>query len=202
MDLLELYELRNVVKHVPHLIVDPYCIDYDRREQDHDILLQLCIKYGVKTLEILSRNERQNFELGNFELGKFAQSFGESTNNLFVHSIRCVMFNVPDDRCLVLYKVVLKYSSPRHIQIRCNSVLSFNFLSQKLYRIVFNEICTSNLHVRSITPRPPGKLGFNKIIDRNRNIFEKKQEATTILLGISQFRKLPTALTLLKLSKL
>lgn len=192
MNIFELYELRNVVTEVPHLIVNLNQL-YSGTKQ-LIILVNLCVKYRVRILESENFQVRSDFKIEFFQLECDTERipFASDLRKIILHPYVRGFWNF-----------MLRHTAACDAEI---FVLQNNFkdsisLASGCMESLYEKWIRSNYYIRNISFFDvEGKINLEekydveRILERNRNIFRKKRETTIILSGISRFRKLPKSL--------
>jgi hypothetical protein len=193
MDVDVLYKLKDNVQTVPHLILDLYYVDYSREEIDYNIIIALCIKYQIKTFETRKYEIRDE----SFLLYDFDSDFGSQNKNLFAYNIRQLVFDKDEFRWIWLCEFMLKHSAARNLKL-----LTSGTLSEFCQKTISDLILPDNFYIRNIFVDTnttiykfsPEDTKTKEILKRNKRIFSKKRNITTILLGISRFRNVSNIL--------
>jgi hypothetical protein len=203
MELDALYKQRDAVDHVPHLIVDMRCVDYEREDIDFLIILLVCIKYRVKTLEIkvLADTMYKSFLVSDFDAvfnkSSLVETLAATGEKLCAHDMRRLLVDSSEHLWRSLCKFMLMHSAARTVDIYSVSTgeniksymtsiskwnISDNFYLQKL---VFRAGGKSN------GPRLPVdnskvKFALDSVLNRNRRFFLKKQRTALLLAGLTR----------------
>lgn len=195
MDVNVLYKLKDNVQTVPHLILDLFYVDFSREEIDYNIIIALCIKYQIKIFETRKYETRDE----SFLLCDFNSYFGKQNKILFANNIRQLIFDTDEFRWIWICEFMLKHSAARTLKLLIygkdpqsfSERISYLILSENFYlRNVFVDTNTA-MFAYKFSPKDPKT---KEILKRNRRIFSKKRNITTIILGISRFRNVSNIL--------
>lgn len=197
MDVNILYECKDNVQTVPHLILDLFYVNYSREEEDYNIILALCMKFQTRVIETI----KHPIPVKNFLLSDFDSDFGSQKDFLFANNIRYLIFDTDEFRWYFLCEFMLSHCSAGTVEL-----LIYGDTSEKFYKNVLNNIShlilPNNFYLRNIIINTRTKMydlipeeSKNQILKRNMRIFSRKRNIATILLGMSKFRNVSKILS-------
>lgn len=181
-----LYECKDNIEKVPHLLIDTEWV----LNKDEIIIINICSKYKVHTLENAILSDNLEFWYSLFEKDDVVKSS-------FARELRHLIWSGYDETC----KFIIQHSAVKTVDIDVG--IRDSFFAAKIMKKLYDESFESNFYLQKITFYQKGKriipwnqeeFELDKIMQRNRSIFLRKYEVTLILLGISRFRKISTAI--------
>jgi hypothetical protein len=203
MELDALYNKWNVVDHVPHLIVDMRCVNYEREDIDFLIILLVCIKYRVKTLEIkvLADTMYKSFLVSDFDAifnkSQLVETLAATGEKLYAYDMRRLLVDASEHCWRSLCKFMLMHSAARTVDIY--SVSSGEIVNSYMTTISKWNI-SANFYLQKIAfrsgdksngPRMPAenskvKFALDSVLNRNKRFFLKKQRTALLLAGLTR----------------